>query len=231
MFGGTTMAYKKYFTLSYDDNGPHDRRFVEMINYYGLKCTFNCNAGFTPKKKNLEDRVSFEEMPELYKGHEVASHGYFHGRYNLMSNEEIELDIRKDIETLSEVMGYRIKGFAYPYGTYNDYCVKVLKDNGIVYARTACDLGGFTVPEKPLEATTTSHHCWEDLPRKMDEFIDAEPTDGDMLLYVWGHTFDIARGWETSNWDYVESLFKKISGKKDIEYVTNLQFFERNNSF
>ena len=225
------MQFKKYFTLSYDDNGPHDRRFVEMLNYYDLKCTFNCNSGFTPKEKNLEDRVSFDEMPVLYKGHEVASHGHFHGRYNLLSNEEIERDIREDIEILSDVMGYRIKGFAYPYGTYNDYCVKVLRDNGIVYARTVSPNDGFSVPKKPLEATATCHHSWSELSAKMDEFINAEPTDGDMLLYVWGHTHDIARGGDYNNWEYIESLFKKISGKKDIEYVTNLQFFERNNSF
>ena len=225
------MAYKKYFTLSYDDNGPHDRRFVELLNYYGLKCTFNCNSGFTPAKKNLEDRVSFEEMPELYKGHEVAAHGRFHGRYSILSNEEIERDIREDIEKLSEVMGYRIKGFAYPFGTYNDYCVKVLADNGIVYARTALPLGDFSVPTKPLEATTTCHHSWSELSSKMDEFIEAEPTDGDMLLYVWGHAHEFPRGGEYNNWEYIESLFKKISGRKDIEYVTNLQFFERKNSF
>lgn len=221
------MAYKKYFTLSYDDNGPHDRRFVEMLNYYGLKCTFNCNSGFTPKEKNLEDRVSFDEMPILYKGHEVASHGWHHGRYSEMTNEQIEEDIVKDIEILSDVMGYRIKGFAYPYGTYNDFCVDVLRKNGIVYSRTCECLCGFSVPQKPLEATTTSHHNWGGLLQKMDEFIEAEPTDSDMLLYVWGHTIDIERGGDFSTWEYIEKLFKKISGKKDINYVTNLQFFER----
>lgn len=221
------MAYKKYFTLSYDDNGPHDRRFVEMLNYYGLKCTFNCNSGFTPKEKNLEDRVSFDEMPILYKGHEVAGHGWHHGRYSEMTEEQIEEDITKDLELLEEVMGYKIKGFAYPFGTYNPFCVDVLRKNGIVYSRTCSTLFNFDVPKNPLESTNTCHHSWSGLPEKIEEFINAEPTDGDMLLYVWGHTIDIANGGEYSNWEYIEKIFKRLSGHKDIEYVTNLQFFER----
>ena len=225
------MGYKKYFTLSYDDNGPHDRRFVEMLNYYGLKCTFNVNSGFTPEHKNPEDRVSFEEMPELYKGHEVAGHGRYHGRYNQLSNEEIEKDITEDLAKLSQVMGYKIKGFAYPYGAYNDYCVEVLRKNGVVYARTCNSLGNFDVPKEPLMATNTCHHSWSEFPELIEKFIHAEPTDGDMLFYVWGHSHEFPRGDERNSWEYIEKMFKMISGKKDIEYVTNLQFFERNNSF
>ena len=84
-----TMAYKKYFTMSYDDAHPNDRRFVEILNYYGIKCTFNINSCMLPQHFNPEDRVSYDEMRELYKGHEVAAHGAHHGRYNLMSKEEI----------------------------------------------------------------------------------------------------------------------------------------------
>ncbi len=225
------MAYKKYFTMSYDDNDPNDRIFVSMLNHYGLKCTFNVNCGFTPQSYDRQNRVSFDEMAELYKGHEVACHGYYHGRYSEMTNEEIEEDIVKDIEKLSEVMGYRIKGFAYPFGTYNDYCVDVLRNNGIVYARTASSAYDFSVPKKPLEAIPTCHHSWEGLPKMIEDFVNAEPTDGDMLLYVWGHAVEFHRGGDRSNWTYIDNIFRMIADKPDIEYVTNLQFFERSNSF
>ena len=32
---------KKALTLSYDDGTIHDRRFIDMLNKYGIKCTFN----------------------------------------------------------------------------------------------------------------------------------------------------------------------------------------------
>jgi len=223
------MAYKKYFTLSYDDNGPTDRRFVEMLNYYGLKATFNINSGYTPEKKDLENRVGFEEFATVYAGHEIASHGFYHGRYSEMTNEEIEKDIVDDIKKLESVAGYKIKGFAYPYGTYNDFTVDVLRKNGIVYARTCNSLGDFSVPKNPLEATNTCHHSWDQLPAKIEEFIHAEPKDDDMLLYVWGHTHEFKYvNSERNSWEWIEKIFKMISGRADIEYVTNIQFFERN---
>ena len=225
------MAYKKYFTMSYDDAHPNDRRFVEILNYYGIKCTFNINSCMLPQHFNPEDRVSYDEMRELYKGHEVAAHGAHHGRYNLMSKEEIYHDIVDDINTLSDAIGYRVKGFAYPYGTYDDYCVDILRQNGIVYSRTVNSLGGFEVPKKPLEATPTCHHSWELLPQRIEELIHAEPTEDDMLLYVWGHSFEFSFNEDRNSWEWIEKICKMVSGHDDINYVTNLQFFERNNSF
>ena len=35
----------KYFTMSFDDGTIQDRRFVKILNNYGLKCTFNLNSG------------------------------------------------------------------------------------------------------------------------------------------------------------------------------------------
>ena len=35
----------KAFTLSYDDGVRQDKRFVKILNKYGLKSTFNLNSG------------------------------------------------------------------------------------------------------------------------------------------------------------------------------------------
>ena len=61
----------------------------------------------------------------------------------------------------------------------------------------------------------------------IEDFVNAEPTDGDMLLYVWGHAVEFHRGGERNNWTYIDNIFRMIADKPDIEYVTNLQFFER----
>lgn len=36
---------KKAFTMSYDDGIEQDKRFIEIINRYSLKATFNINYG------------------------------------------------------------------------------------------------------------------------------------------------------------------------------------------
>ena len=38
----------KAFTMSYDDGTIHDRRLVEIMNRYGIRGTFNLNAGSGP---------------------------------------------------------------------------------------------------------------------------------------------------------------------------------------
>ena len=35
----------KAVTLSYDDGRDFDRKMIEILNEYGIKCTFNLNSG------------------------------------------------------------------------------------------------------------------------------------------------------------------------------------------
>ena len=75
-----TEKYRKAFVLSYDDGVYQDIRLVQILNQYGLKCTFNLNAGLMDPPYVWEaEGVRIERMPpgmlpELYKGHEIASH-------------------------------------------------------------------------------------------------------------------------------------------------------------
>ncbi len=38
------MEYKKILTLSFDDGITQDERFIEILNKYAIKCTFNINS-------------------------------------------------------------------------------------------------------------------------------------------------------------------------------------------
>jgi len=60
----------KALTMSYDDGKKQDRKLVEIFNKYGIKATFNINAGLLGK----DDRIAAEEIANLYQGHEVAAH-------------------------------------------------------------------------------------------------------------------------------------------------------------
>ena len=57
----------KVLTMSFDDGRVEDRRLVELFNRYGVRGTFNLNAGLL-----LDDRVPPSEWRDLYRGHEVA---------------------------------------------------------------------------------------------------------------------------------------------------------------
>ena len=52
---------KKSVTFSFDDGVKQDIPFVELLNKYGMKCTFNLNTG-----------ISSEAQCWVYKGIDVT---------------------------------------------------------------------------------------------------------------------------------------------------------------
>ena len=94
----------KYFLLSFDDGTVHDKKLVELLNKYGIPCTFNLNSG-------LEDFVwEFEGHPvvrqhlagtvQQYRGHEIASHSLHHHWLNTLTPPQISREIGDDCEAL-----------------------------------------------------------------------------------------------------------------------------------
>ena len=221
--GEDEMTYGKYFTLSYDDGPKHDRQFVKMLNERGLKYTFNLNSGAMPESAREEWRVSREEAAELYRGHEIATHALTHPHLEQLSAEDCDREIAEDIKNLSAIAGYPTLGHAYPYGTWNEDVVKVLEKNGIRYARTTRSTGGFEIPVRPLTLDPTCHHRDPRIFELIERFLDAEPSDGDLLFYLWGHSYEFDRNEEFNSWAHIDA----IAGKKDVTYVTNMQFFDR----
>ena len=75
---------KKSVTFSFDDGVKQDAPFVELLNKYGMKCTFNLNSGLASEKHRWVYKgvdvihMNKEDMLDLYKGHEVAVHTLTH---------------------------------------------------------------------------------------------------------------------------------------------------------
>ncbi len=225
------MAYKKYFTMSYDDGVKQDKRFIELLNRYDLKGTFNLNSGLMPKEPEADDRcLALSEVRKIYAGHEIATHGLLHPLYNEQTYEEVCADITADRKNLTALLGYPTTGHAYPYGHCNDHVVKAMGDCGIRYARTTCATHSFAVPENPLLLNPTCHHADAEVFHLIDRFLAAEPTDGDLLFYLWGHTYEFDMNKPTNSWEHIEEICRRISGKSNITYVTNMQFFDRENA-
>lgn len=222
------MAYKKYVTFSYDDGVKQDARFAEILNRYGLRCTFNLNSGLMPQAFTEGHRhLSLNEAETVYAGHEIATHSLTHPHLENLTYDEICSQIREDSEKLAELVGAPVLGHAYPYGTYNDTVVKALADCGIRYARTVKATLAFGVPGEPLLLHPTCHHSHPGIFRLIDDFIAAEPGDSDLLLYIWGHTYEFDRNTEGNSWEHIEEVCRRIAGRDDMEYVTNMQFFDR----
>ena len=73
-----------------------------------------------------------------------------------------------------------------------------------------------------------SFSCWhieKDIEKLVDRFIAAEPTDGDMIFYMWGHGYELDfRALKGLRSQY-ERIFDKIAVHNEIVKCTNAEAF------
>lgn len=222
----------KAVTFSYDDGVTQDRRLIKLFNRYGLKGTFNLNSGFFGRAGSLireggvtvpQVRPQAEEIPEIYRGHEVAAHTLKHPFLpSIEDDAEIIRQVEEDRLALSELVGYEVVGMAYPGGgdNFDDRVAKLIRENtGIKYARTILSSGNFEEQEDLIvfRPTVYHHEEFDKMFELAEEFIALKPTTP-KIFYIWGHAyeFDIA-----DTWDRMEEFCKRISGHDDIFYGTN----------
>ena len=219
--------FMKYFTLSFDDGTVQDIRFVEMINKYGLKCTFNINSGLFSNKNRIvhegievdHTRIEAGMVSELYAGHEVAVHTKTHPRLDMCDREKIIDEVLGDKISLEALCGYDIVGMAYPGGPfYNDFVIEtILENTTLIYARNIDSHRSFVFPDDLMRWRPTCHQNDPAIFDMARDFIAASPEE-DLLFYLWGHSFEFDK---YKSWDSFERFCDLIAGKPDITYVTN----------
>lgn len=222
---------KKALTLSYDDNGEQNEKLVEILNRYGIKCTFNLNSGlFAQEGVAYEKNTLFRPMTaarwaKLLKGtpHEVAVHGLTHPHLEEMSPSSALYEILADRANLEGIFGRLVRGMAYPYGTYNDETVSAAKAAGIVYSRTVEYTEKFDVPADWLRLKATCWHTYPELLDLADRFKNKPVWDNAQLFYLWGHAYEFERD---GNWNVLEDFCKLLSGSEEIWYATNIEVYD-----
>lgn len=214
---------QKALTLSFDDGVIQDKRFIEVIDRHGLKCTFNLNSERI--LKSTPKSIGLDEAKEVYKNHEIAIHSLKHPFLDLMPAGTASLEIARDRENLENIFGRIVKGMAYPMGgTQSDELVNAVRACGIKYARTTHPTYGFDMPMDWLRMNPTIHHTDERLMELSEKFVLAEPRWINMLFYVWGHTYEFDR--ENVGWNLLDDFCDTVSGHDDIWYATNMEIYD-----
>ena len=233
------MNKMKAITFSFDDGVRQDERLINILDRYGLKCTFNINSGmfgmhtchdamlFGEMRTFRNQRIQRDEIKQLYQDHEVAAHSVSHPILPSLSDEDVIFQIREDEKTLQEITGCCINGFAYPGGYceyYNERVKRLISNHtGLYYGRTAKSSYSFELPEDLLMFhPTLSHREIEMRDRLADEFLMLEASKP-QLFYVWGHSYELDVNEKI--WAQFERFCEKIAGKNDIFYGTNDQVF------
>ena len=220
----------KAVTFSYDDGVTQDIRLIELLNKYGLKCTFNLNSellGSTGISTREEPRISHykihpEDVKSVYSGHEVAVHTLTHPNLTQLNDAEIIHQVEQDRLNLSELVGYEVIGMAYPCGGVNndDRTAKIIKENtGVKYCRTVTCNNCFDPQDNLYRFNPSAYHLrFDNLMRLGQQFIDLDAKTP-QIFYIWGHSFEL--DCPPDYWIRLEEFFKLISNKSDIFYGTN----------
>lgn len=221
----------KAFTMSYDDGVVQDKRLIALMRSHGVKGTFNLNSGtFGQVDQYSHLRVKHEkifenEVAELYRGMEVATHTVTHPDLRALPSNTILYEVLADRRKLEQLTGGLVRGHAYPFGTYNDTVIKCLREADVLYARTVKSTHAFDLPEDFLEWNPTCHHDDPELMALAEEFLNANKTGRPRIkvFYVWGHAYEFDNN---ENWEVAEQLLDKIAGQDDIWYATNIEIAE-----
>ena len=224
-------SLRKAVTLSYDDGVEQDVRLIEILDKYGIKCTFNLNSGcWAPEgvvypKGQIHRRMSKSQVAKVYANpnHEVAAHCLTHASLTELSPAEIAWEVLEDRRNLEEMFGGLIRGLAYPFGTFSDKVVDALKATGAAYARTVNSTNDCSIPGDWLRLHPTCHHNAPNLMEMCDRFLADTVPFGSRLFYLWGHSYEFEAD---NNWQVIEDFCAKMGGHDDVWYATNIQIVD-----
>lgn len=205
-------------TLSYDDGNVADIRLTEILRKHRLKGTFHLNSGILGNP----DTVSANQIPEIYRTHEVSCHMVNHPFPTDIPDISMLEELIEDRRTLETACGYVVRGMSYPYGNYNSHVIDLCRTAGIEYSRTTLSTGGYTLPQDFLAWHPTCHHT-NNLMDRLTHLYDYDKYARMRLLYVWGHSYEFDR---SNNWEIIEEFAEAAADREDTWYATNIEIVD-----
>ena len=121
------------------------------------------------------------------------------------------------------MFGRIVRGMAYPFGTFNDNLVSLLKSCGVVYARTVESHHGFDMPKDWMRLGATCHHKDPELMNLAKTFLETEPRLDPFLFYLWGHSYEFDLD---HNWEVIEEFLALMANHEEVWYATNIEIYE-----
>lgn len=237
------MSSKRLFvTTSWDDGHPQDMKVADLLRTYNLQGTF-----YIPIKNQENNVMDSKCISEIARSFEVGGHTLSHKYLTTLKLPEIEHEIFSGKSTLEEIIGKELLMFAFPGGKYTNQIINIVKEAGFIGARNISMLN-FSTPSSPFEMDTTyilgkitnytllkhiikrrnfpalpiyiklykyNHSLVEYTCRLFDLFLSKKETS---IFHIWGHSWELDK---FNIWNEMESIFKYISNRPDVEYVTN----------
>lgn len=213
---------RKIFLLSFDDGTVWDARFVELLNQYGLKATFNLNSGLEDFVWYYEDlfpirRQRLADTVEQYRGHEVASHSLHHHWLNTLTPPQLSREVGEDCAALKALFGLEDIGFGVPFTACGEREIRILRKY-VRYIRLSELSDSFAPPADPYHIPIHALYNQPDVRSRIAQFAESDlPVS---LFVLAGHSYEFE---VLDQWDYMEDLLRYIRSF-DFEIMTTMKF-------
>jgi peptidoglycan-N-acetylglucosamine deacetylase len=233
------MNANPIITTSWDDGHPLDFKIADLLQKYKLGGTF-----YIPKSNAENDVMSESMIQALSKDFEIGGHTMNHLSADQVSPQKWEEEVNACYNWLSELTGIKPVCFCFPRGIYNDVAAAAVFKAGFKLARTT-ELMNITKPQALKIVPTTiqiydhsrltylkhlvkrrrfanlflwiRNNSEKELDRLTDKYVKQMiATRG--YLHLWGHSWEIEK---YNLWDKLETVFKRISGLEETNYVPN----------
>jgi hypothetical protein len=124
-------------------------------------------------------------MKEVYQGFTIANHSLTHPRLELMESVAARREITEGRDRLQQFFGQAVSGFAYPFGSYNEDIMQLVRESGHAYARTTASVSHPFPPEDTMQFHPCCHFLAPDL---WSRYEMAKPCG---VFYLWGHSYEM----------------------------------------
>ncbi|MEI8313875.1 MAG: polysaccharide deacetylase family protein [Verrucomicrobiota bacterium] len=215
-------------TQSWDDGVHDDVRLIELLRKYRAKATFNLISGAHRAERfsnwKYQDtkpvyHLALSELVELYRGFEVASHTVTHPHLEQLPSEKVAWELAESRKQLEDIFQRPVRGFAYPFGTFNAAVKEEIRRQGYVYARTGRRLPARDVypPADPMEFGITT---WFSSESFWDEFARVKQAGG-VFAFI-GHSYEFVT---EAMWTEFEEKLARLSADPEVCWTTNIELF------
>ena len=216
---------KKAFNITYDDGILQDIRFVELLNKYNLKGTFNLNSELMKNEFEWihECGMTVKRLPEhvvvdLYQNHEVASHTLTHPYMHGLTEETLMYELGKDKENLEKLFKREISGFAVPFDYYDELIEKCVRKCGFEYGRISEESRSYVPCEDYFNWKAGIFHLSPDFEAYVEGFFHSKEELA--VCQIVGHAYDLD---VEKTWDTMETVCQRIQADETIWSVTSIE--------
>ena len=210
----------------WDDGVATDVRLVSVLRRHGARATFNLNAGLHATGRQLgwhhRDtevwRLALDELREVYDGFGIANHSLTHPHLDQLPIGDARREIQDGRTRLQALFDQPVRGFVYPFGSFNASVAQAVRDAGHLYARTTVDAEAGVGTRDAMVAAPSCHFLAPDFWQRFDRARSAG------TFWFWGHSYELVG---EAMWAAFDRSLAKLCAEPGVEWCDPTALFER----